>query len=125
MAERVEDMVAAAKAEIPEIAAGEARRLVASGEAVLVDVREDAEVAKGKAKGAVHASRGTIEFKADPNSQTRHAALDPERTVVVYCGSGARAALAGRTLKALGYRDVRNMGGFKDWVEAGGEVEDG
>lgn len=123
MAESVRDMVAAAKAEIPEIPAEEALRLVASGECVLVDVREDAEVARGKARGAVHASRGTIEFKADPQSEKRPGALHPDRTVVVYCGSGARAALAGKTLKALGYRDVRNMGGFQGWIDAGGEVE--
>jgi len=43
--------------------------------------------------------------------------------VLVYCGSGGRAALAGQTLQELGYRDVRNLGGFKDWVEGGGAVE--
>jgi rhodanese-related sulfurtransferase len=41
----------------------------------------------------------------------------------VYCGSGGRAALSGKTLQDLGYEDVRNLGGFKDWVAAGGEIE--
>ncbi len=123
MAVSAKDWVAAAKAEIPAISAEEAQRMFAAGEATLVDVREDNEVARGKAKGAVHASRGTLEFKADPASDQRPPGLDPEHTVILYCGSGGRAALAGQTLKALGYRDVRNMGGFRDWVEAGGEVE--
>ena len=123
MADTVRDRVAAAKAEIPAIPAGEAQRMVASGEAVLVDVREDHEVARGKARGAVHASRGTLEFKADPASDQRPPGLDPEKTVILYCAAGGRAALAGQTLKGLGYRDVRNMGGFKDWVDAGGDVE--
>ena len=36
---------------------------------------------------------------------------------------GGRAALAGKLLLDMGYTDVRNLGGFKDWVEAGGEVD--
>jgi len=43
--------------------------------------------------------------------------------VILYCASGGRAALAGKTLRDLGYADVRNLGGFKDWAAAGGEVE--
>jgi len=43
--------------------------------------------------------------------------------VIVYCASGGRSALAGKTLKELGYDKVFNVGGFKDWVEAGGAVE--
>ena len=39
--------------------------------------------------------------------------------------AGGRAALAGKTLRDLGFTDVRNLGGFKDWVAAGGEVEPG
>jgi rhodanese-related sulfurtransferase len=29
----------------------------------------------------------------------------------------------GKTLKDMGYGNVRNLGGFKGWLEAGGEVE--
>ena len=32
-------------------------------------------------------------------------------------------ALAGKLLKDFGYDKVYNLGGFKDWVEAGGKVE--
>ena len=28
-----------------------------------------------------------------------------------------------RTLKEMGYAKVRNLGGFKGWLDAGGEVE--
>jgi rhodanese-related sulfurtransferase len=31
--------------------------------------------------------------------------------------------LAGKVLKDMGYADVRNLGGFKEWADAGGEVE--
>jgi rhodanese-related sulfurtransferase len=43
--------------------------------------------------------------------------------VVAYCASGGRSALVGKTLKDMGYAKVLNLGGFKGWVDAGGEVE--
>jgi rhodanese-related sulfurtransferase len=51
--------------------------------------------------------------------------LRKDRTVILYCGSGGRAALAGKTLLDMGFKDVRNAGGFKDLVEAGLAVERG
>jgi rhodanese-related sulfurtransferase len=46
-----------------------------------------------------------------------------DKTVIVYCGSGGRAALSGKLLKDMGYERVYNLGGFNDWADAGGEVE--
>jgi rhodanese-related sulfurtransferase len=90
----------------------------------VVDVRDGAEVAAaGKVKGAVHVPRGMIEFRADPESPYHDKAFARDKTVIVYCASGGRSALAGKTLKDLGYNDVRNLGGFKDWVESGGPVD--
>jgi rhodanese-related sulfurtransferase len=43
--------------------------------------------------------------------------------VILHCASGGRAALAGKLFKDIGYERVYNLGGFKDWVEAGGKVE--
>jgi hypothetical protein len=40
-----------------------------------------------------------------------------------HCGSGGRAALAGKVLKDMGYGQVFNMGGFKDWADSGGPTE--
>ena len=56
-----------------------------------------------------------------PESPDRNPAF-AKPVVITYCASGGRAALAGKLLQELGYKDVRNLGGFKDWVEAGGEV---
>jgi rhodanese-related sulfurtransferase len=64
-----------------------------------------------------------IEFRADPESPYHDKAFARDKTVIVYCASGGRSALAGKTLKDLGYNDVRNLGGFKDWVESGGAVD--
>ena len=52
-------------------------------------------------------------------------AFDRAKTIVTYCASGGRAALVGKTLRDMGYANVRNLGGFKGWVDAGGEIEKG
>ncbi|MGG5890287.1 rhodanese-like domain-containing protein [Falsiroseomonas sp. HC035] len=120
----VKDMLATANAAVPRISAAEAQTLAAQPQTVLLDVRDAAEVkASGKAKGALAVSRGLLEFRADPDSPLHDAAFDRAKTIIVYCASGGRSALAGKTLKDMGYADVRNLGGFKDWVEGGGEVE--
>ena len=62
-------------------------------------------------------------FKADPKSPYHDPAFDPNKTIILYCASGGRSALSGKALKDLGFKDVRNLGAFKDWVESGGAVE--
>ena len=124
MTTTVKDMLAAANAAVPRISGAEAQALAGQPNIVLLDIRDGSEVAvSGKAKGALHVSRGLLEFRADPDSPLHDAAFDRAKTIILYCASGGRAALAGKTLKDMGYKDVRNLGGFKDWVEAGGAVE--
>ena len=124
MTTTVKDMLAAANAVVPRIGAAEAMAMAADPRVVLLDVRDAAEVkASGKAKGALNVSRGLVEFRADPESPLHDAAFDRAKTIIVYCASGGRSALVGKTLKDMGYGDVRNLGGFRDWVEGGGEVE--
>ena len=87
-------------------------------------MRDAAEVASsGKVAGAVHVSRGMLEFRADPESPAHDKAFDKTKTVLVYCASGGRAALSGKVLKDFGYTSVFNLGAFKDWVESGGAVD--
>ncbi len=120
----VQDMLAAAQAAVPKISAAEAIALAKQPDVLLVDVRDGTELAAtGKAKGALHTSRGLIEFRADPASPMHDPAFGKAKTVILYCASGGRSALAGKVLKDMGYADVRNLGGFRDWVESGGEVE--
>jgi len=122
MAKTVKEMVAAASADVPRISQQDAAAMLSKG-AVLLDVREPAEVLKGKAAGAVAIPRGLLEFRADPSSELHDPSLDPEKPVILYCAAGGRAALAGKTLKELGYREVYNLGSFKEWAEGGGAVE--
>ncbi len=124
MATSVKDMLAAANAAVPRVTYEEAKDLIEGGNALVVDVRDAPEVeASGKVAGAVHVSRGMLEFRADPDSPYYNEAFAKDRTVILYCASGGRSALAGKALQDLGYTDVRNLGGFGGWVEAGGAVD--
>ncbi len=120
----VKDMMAAANAVVPRVDAVKARELIEHG-ALLLDIRGTAEVQKtGRAKGAVHIPRGMLEFRADEGLESHDPNMRKDRPVVIYCASGGRAALAGKLLKDMGYEQVFNLGGFADWVNGGGEVED-
>lgn len=124
MATSVKAMMEAANASVPRITPAQAKEMIAKGEAVVLDVRDAMEVAQsGKVAGAVHIPRGLLEFKADPESPAYDRSLDPAKPVILYCASGGRSALAGKTLKDLGYDQVFNLGGFKDWAESGGAVD--
>ena len=117
------DMLAAAKAEVPTISVEEAKRLLGSPNVVFLDVRDGTEVALGKVKGALHVQRGLLESKVDPVSPGYVKEITPEKTLITYCASGGRAALAGQTLKQMGYTKVLNLGKFQDWKDGGGETE--
>jgi len=124
MASSVKQMLEAANAAVPKITPVEARDMIAKGGTLIVDVRDAPEVAaSGKAAGAVNVSRGMLEFRADPDSPYHDKNFSKDKAVILYCASGGRSALAGKTLRDLGYDKVYNVGGFKDWVEAGGAVE--
>jgi rhodanese-related sulfurtransferase len=120
----VKEMIEAANAAVPKISPDEAKAMIAKGDVLVVDVRDAPEVAaSGKVKGALNVSRGMIEFRADPNVPYHDPAFTKAKTIVLYCASGGRSALSGKVLKDMGYDRVYNMGAFKDWAAAGGEVE--
>jgi rhodanese-related sulfurtransferase len=90
------------------------KRLDAGEKIILVDTREDSEWARGHIPGAIHLSRGVIERDIERTIP------DKETTVVLYCGSGFRSALAADNLQKMGYRNVISMdGGWRGWTEAG------
>ena len=124
MATSLKEMMDAANAAVPRITPTQARDIIAQGNALIVDVRDALEVEKsGKIAGAVNVSRGLLEFFADPDSPSHNKSFARDKNVIVYCGSGGRAALSGKVLKDMGYERVYNLGGFKDWAESGGAVE--
>lgn len=97
---------------------------VASGRTVLIDVRNHDEVqASGKAQGAVHIPLSLLPMQADPRHPDTHPALSTDMPIAVYCASGGRSAMACQQLKRLGYGEVVNIGGLRDWQKAGGRIE--
>ena len=124
MATSLKQMMEAANAAVPKITPVQAAELIGNGNALVVDVRDAPEIAaSGKVAGALHVSRGMLEFRADPDSPAHDTNFAKDKTVILYCGSGGRAALAGKLLKDMGYDQVYNAGGFKDWADSGAAVE--
>ncbi len=124
MATSVKEMLAEANAVVPKLAPTEALERMRSGDVLVVDVRDPTEVQQsGRVKGALNVSRGMLEFRADPATPYHDAAFQKDRTILLHCASGGRSALAGKTLRDMGYTNVYNIGGFKELSEAGADVE--
>lgn len=120
----VKQLMEAANAVVPRISPAQVQAMVTSGNAIVVDVRDAPEVEKsGKVAGALHVSRGMLEFRADPDSPYHDKNFRRDRPVILYCASGGRSALSAKVLKDMGYAEVYNLGAFKDWVENGGEID--
>jgi rhodanese-related sulfurtransferase len=112
------DLVAAAKSRVQEITIADAEQAIRDAD-VLLDVREADEFAAGHLSGAVHISRGMLEFKFSANP-----ALQPrDLKIVLYCKTSGRAALSAVALPDLGYLNVQSLaGGFDAWAAAGKPV---
>jgi len=124
MATDVKHMLEAANAVVPRVTPAQAREMIAKRNTLVVDVRDAPEVQQsGKVAGAVHVSRGMLEFRADPESPYHDKNFAKDKTLILYCASGGRSALAGKALKDMGYDRVYNLGAFKEWAESGGAVD--
>ncbi len=112
------DLVSAAKARIQEVSITDAEQAIRDAD-VLLDVREVDEFAAGHLPGAVHASRGMLEFKMSGNP----ALSARDISIVLYCKTSGRAALAACALHDMGYLNVKSIsGGFDAWTAAGKSV---
>ncbi|MDH5357029.1 MAG: rhodanese-like domain-containing protein [Gammaproteobacteria bacterium] len=113
MSKTTMDLVQEAKASINEVTIEQAKTMFSEG-SIALDVRESLEYETGHIPNAKHISRGMLEFMIGnhPDFQNKNA------SVVVYCKSGGRSALATATLQHLGYTNVYSMlGGFDAWSE--------
>src|SRR5206468_7634388 len=113
--ERFLKIVNDAKSRVQEISVSETRKKVDAGkDIVFIDVREDHEWTKGRAKGAIHLGKGIIERDIEK------AVSNPNAEIILYCGGVYRSALAADALQKMGYQRVFSMaGGYKDWVKSG------
>ncbi|MFZ3309608.1 MAG: rhodanese-like domain-containing protein, partial [Xanthobacteraceae bacterium] len=85
MATSVKQMMEIANAAVPKITSAQAKDMIAQGNTLVVDVRDGSEVAaSGKIAGALHVSRGLLEFKADPQASTCDKNFSQEKTIILY-----------------------------------------
>jgi len=100
---------------IREITLAEARaRLAQNPDAILVDVREDAEWQAGHAAEARHLGKGVLERDIEKLFP------DPGAEIIMYCGGGYRSALTCDVAQRMGYKNVSSLiGGYKAMVQAG------
>lgn len=83
-----------------------ARKLVAEG-AQLIDVRTPMEFRQGHIKGALNIPVDELNRRVDEVAR--------DRTVVVYCRSGARSSRAAAMLQGEGITNVRDLGPISAW----------
>ena len=98
------------------------------GDLIILDVNDKEEVEqRGRVKGAVNISLGTLYYKADedvPENFKDHRIQDRNKKVVVTCSLGLCAAIGGKLLKDMGFKDVALLeGGVKKWQEDGYDLE--
>jgi rhodanese-related sulfurtransferase len=119
------ELVTEASTRVMTVRVEDALSLVGDRETVFVDLRDSAELQRdGRIPGAVHVSRGTLEFALDPTSPNHNSVFSSGKRIVFYCASGSRSALAADTAQQMGQQKVAHLdGGFKAWSEAGGVVE--
>tara|TARA_B100000212_G_scaffold302830_1_gene249308 strand:+ start:948 stop:1331 length:384 start_codon:yes stop_codon:yes gene_type:complete len=120
----LEDLLNEANALIPRISFEETVNKIDNEDSIIIDVREESEVFnQGVIKGAIHIPRGLLEFKLVLNSPDNALKINENTNILVYCAGGFRSALAAKTLLDLGFSNIYNIGGFKEWVESGGEIQ--
>ena len=114
------DLIEEAKARVRQVTGPEAlARVTADANVLLLDVREPNEWNLGHAPKAMTMARGLLETNFEG------AMADHDRPIIVYCAAGNRSALSAVTLQEMGYSDVVSLiGGFRGWVEAGGDIDD-
>lgn len=91
----------------PDITPAAARELLSKG-ALLVDVRSPGEFSSAHIDGAKNIPVDALAGRSAELGRT-------DRTVILYCASGTRSALAKRTLRAAGFSSVHNLGAMSNW----------
>lgn len=118
-------LVAEARARIPEVGTAEAIAALGDPDLVIVDIRDIRERQRsGVIPGSVHAPRGMIEFWVDPDSPYHKPVFAQEsKRYLFHCASGWRSALTVAALQEMGFEAAHLRDGFSDWVAQGGAVE--
>lgn len=115
-------LVTEALKEIKTITTDEAYKLFSDNKCNLIDIRDIRELQnEGKIEGANHIPRGMLEFWMDPESPYfKEGKIDINKEIVLFCAGGFRSALAAKSLKDMGFKNVCHIdGGFKAMKNSG------
>lgn len=105
------------KGDKTQISPVEATLLINREDAVVVDVRDDAEFARGHIPNARHLPVGDIARRSGELEKFKN------RPIILYCASGNRSASALAELKKAGFEKLHNLrGGIMEWEKAGQPV---
>ena len=129
MAKNFNEMVHDSRKDLDIIDSHTLNDMIESGEdMVVLDVNDKEDVEqRGMIKGAVNISLGTLYYKADadvPDDFKDERIQDRNKKVVVTCGLGLCAAIGGKLLKDMGFKDVKLLeGGVTKYQEDGYKLE--
>lgn len=116
----LQSLLEEANKEIKRLSFDDSMNFIMNTPTIIIDVREESEVhSNGIIKNAIHIPRGLIEFKISDISSV----IRDETNILVYCAGGYRSALAAKTLKDFGFKNVFNIGGYEEWIQNGGEIQ--
>lgn len=92
--------------------------------AIVIDIREESEVLLGMVPSAMHIPRGVLEMEITSHNKVKHSenplAELASGPIYLYCRSGARSALAAKSLSEMGLQNVWSVaGGFNAWQDQG------
>ena len=108
-------LVSEALNEVKTITPEEAMKLNSENKCNLIDIRDGVELEKlGAIENSFHIPRGLLEFSIHPESAyVQNNQLDLNKETVLFCAAGGRSALAAKTLKEMGFKNVSHVeGGF-------------
>ena len=119
-------LVADALSEVKTISSSEALELSKENKCNLIDIRDANELQKlGRIENSFHISRGLLEFSIHPESAyVQNNQIDLNKETVLFCAAGGRSALAAKTLKEMGFKNVSHVeGGFGLMVQKGFKIK--
>ena len=97
------------KAEYKKITSDEAKNIMSTQKAIVVDVRSLEEYNEGHIPNAISVQLETIENEAETKLKNK------DDLILVYCRSGRRSREAALRLIEKGYTNVIDFGGIQDW----------
>tara|TARA_Y100001960_G_C14617699_1_gene799090 strand:+ start:471 stop:857 length:387 start_codon:yes stop_codon:yes gene_type:complete len=119
-------LVSEALKTVKTITPEEALKLANENKCNLIDIRDQVELEKlGRIENSLHISRGLLEFSIHPDSPfVQNNQLDLNKELVLFCAAGGRSALAAKTLKEMGFKNVSHVdGGFGLMKEKGFKIK--